>query len=344
MEPTVAFQFDRDATADPTLLLGRLRRAAGEGNVMLVPGSELALAFLGDRMGTNLFLLGIAAQQGSLPVGIAAIERAIALNGVAVDFNLKAFRLGRLHAVDPSRLPELIAASRSDSAAPPQTLAEIMVHRATHLEAYQDRALAERYRAFVARVAAAEQAIRPGEEAIARTFARSYAKLLAYKDEYEVARLLTRPELHAEIARTFQDGAKISFNLAPPIFTRPGVGGRPAKRAFGRWMLTAMRVLARMKRLRGTWLDPFGRTGERRDERALIAEYEALAERMLTTLAPGNHAAVARLLALADEVRGYGPVKAGAIERYRRDVAAAEAALSDVQDRDTGAGRRSAAT
>ncbi|WP_255325978.1 MULTISPECIES: indolepyruvate ferredoxin oxidoreductase family protein [Sphingobium] len=344
VEPTVAFQFDRDATADPTLLLGRLRRAAGEGNVMLVPGSELALAFLGDRIGTNLFLLGIAAQQGLLPLGIAAIERAIALNGVAVDFNLKAFRLGRLHAVDPSRLTELIAASRSNSAAPPQTLAEIMVHRATHLEAYQDRALAERYRAFVARVAAAEHAIRPGEEAIARTFARSYAKLLAYKDEYEVARLLTRPELHAEIARTFQDGAKISFNLAPPIFTRPGVGGRPAKREFGRWMLTAMRVLARMKRLRGTWLDPFARTGERRDERALIEEYEALAERMLSILALGNHAAFVRLLAMVDEVRGYGPVKAGAIERYRRDVAAAEAALSDVQDRDTGAGRRSAAT
>lgn len=156
--------------------------------------------------------------------------------------------------------------------------------------------------------------------------ARNYAKLLAYKDEYEVARLLSSPALQAEIAGAFEDGGRIAFNLAPPLLSRKGVGGRPRKRAFSVRIMPLLRLLARLKGLRGTIWDPFGRTRERREERALIAEYEALVETVLDRLDASRREKAIRLLELADAVRGYGPVKEAAIARYRDAV---QAALGD---------------
>jgi indolepyruvate ferredoxin oxidoreductase len=315
---TMAFQFDRNFKADPALLLARLRRATGLEHTSAVDGSALALAILGDSIGTNLFMVGIAAQRGLLPVGVAAIERAVALNGVAVPFNLRAFRLGRLYAVDPERVHGLNAAP--PVAAIPDTLVAIVAHRVRHLTDYQDDRLAQRYRTLVERVRVAEAMITPGETGLATAAARNYAKLLAYKDEYEVARLLSDPALLTEIGTRFADGARISFNLAPPIFGGKAPDGRPRKREFGRWMLPVLRVLSGMRRLRGTALDPFGYLHERRVERALVDEYERLIERVLADLTPDRHEAAVRLLSLADEIRGYGPVKAAAIETYRANL------------------------
>jgi indolepyruvate ferredoxin oxidoreductase len=158
---------------------------------------------------------------------------------------------------------------------------------------------------------------------LALAAARIYAKLLAYKDEYEIARLLTQPELHNEIRRTF-DGGRIAFNMAPPILSRGHVNGRPKKGEIGVWILPVLRVLARMRRVRGTWLDPFGHTVERRMERTLIAEYEALVDRVLLALTSANHGRALALLALADEVRGFGSVKGTAVKNYYSRLARAE--------------------
>ena len=265
--PTVAFQFDRDFAADPGLLLAQLRRVAGDTKVLAVPASKLTQTLFGDTIGANLFLVGFAAQRGLLPVGMAAIEQAIEMNGVAVNLNLRALRLGRLYAVDPDRFASLQTA---DAPAAPPSLDDIVERRARHLEVYQDRKLAEKYRAFVARVQERERAVLPSSHTLTSSFARSYAKLLAYKDEYEVARLLTCPELHDEITAAFEEGAKISFNLAPPIFAKKRMNGRPGKRELGRWILPLLRLLARFKGVRGTRIDPFGYAEERRMERSLI--------------------------------------------------------------------------
>jgi indolepyruvate ferredoxin oxidoreductase len=207
----------------------------------------------------------------------------------------------------------------------PSTLDEVVAHRVAHLTDYQGPRLADRYRDLVERVAAREDAITPGERSLGLTVARTYAKLLAYKDEYEVARLLTRPELSDEIARTFADGGRISLNMAPPILGGKSINGRPRKREFGAWILPPLRVLARLRGLRGTIFDPFGRTAERRMERTLIGEYEALVERTCAALSLQNHDAAVRLLGMADEIRGFGPVKDAAVHRYHARIKAGEA-------------------
>jgi len=320
--PTAALQFDRDFVADPSLLLARLKRMTGESKVFVADASVLALTILGDTIGANLFLVGVAAQRDLLPVGVAAIERAIELNGTALAFNLRAFRLGRLFAADPERVLSLMPRGAAEPAQS-MTLDELVAHRAAHLCDYQDEFLAKRYRTLVERVRQWEVEVAPGSGALALAVARAYAKLLAYKDEYEIARLLTQPELHDEIRRTF-DGGRIAFNMAPPILPGGRVNGRPKKREIGVWILPVLRVLARIRRIRGTWLDPFGHMAERRMERALIADYEALVDRVLLALTPTNHGRAVALLALADEVRGFGPVKETAVKIYHARLAKAE--------------------
>jgi len=241
-----------------------------------------------------------------------------------VPFNLTALRLGRLYAVDPARIFGLAAANRPPPPTLPRTFAEEVAFRAVHLTDYQNAALAERYRALVERVSAREAEVVAHRDALGRTVARAYAKLLAYKDEYEVARLLTQPALEKQIAGLFAPRARVAFNLAPPILAGRLVNGRPVKREFGAWIRPLLKVLAHGRRVRGTVLDPFSYTAERRAERALIEDYERLVDRVLAALAPSNHAAGVRLLSLADDIRGFGPVKEAAIKRYRERVQATE--------------------
>jgi indolepyruvate ferredoxin oxidoreductase len=304
--------------------LTRLRDKAGQNAVETVDASSLALALLGDTIGANLFLIGVAVQRGLLPVSVQAIERSISLNGVAVAFNLEAFRLGRLFTVDPARLVALAASKQRVTAPLPRTLADEVSFRTLHLTNYQNAALAERYRALVGRVAAREASVIPGSDTLARAVARNYAKLLAYKDEYEVARLLTQPALAEELASTFEPGGRVAFNLAPPILAGRLANGRPRKREFAGWLRPLLRVLAHGRHLRGTIFDPLGYTAERRGERALIDDYEHLVGRVLATLSPATHAVGVRILSLADDIRGFGPVKAAAIESYRERLSSAE--------------------
>ncbi len=320
---TVAFQFDRNATVDSGALVQRLTALIGEDAIQRIDATALATEILGDSIAANLFMVGVAAQRGLLPVGTAAIEQAVTLNNTAVAFNLMAFRLGRLYAEQPDR----VAAMRRSEAAPQpdHSLDAVIAARSAHLTDYQGEAYARRYRDLVDRVRQIERATLPESDALTMAVARNYAKLLAYKDEYEVARLLTHPSLRAELDRTFADGAKLSFNLAPPMLPGRTPDGRPRKREFGAAKLRPfLKLLASAKGLRGTAFDPFGRTAERRMERRLIADYEALVETALQRLTPDTHGSATQLLSLADMIRGFGPVKEAAVATYQAKIAEQE--------------------
>lgn len=305
--PTMAFQFNAAAVPDGNLLLGRLTQALGDEAVHTANATALATRLLGNAIGANMMMIGIAAQQGLLPVSINAVEHAIRLNGASVTLNLAAFNLGRLLVADPGSLTALLP---TDAAPLDQSVDAIIARRIEHLTAYQNSALAEQYNVLVARVREAEKLIDPESEILTRTVVHNYAKVLAYKDEYEVARLLTSSALKQELASAFADGATFSYNLAPPILARRGQDGRPGKRNISKRVLQPLLgVVARARRLRGTPFDPFGYSIERRNERALATHYRQLIRKVLDGLNNKNLVEAAELLELVSSVRGYGPVK-----------------------------------
>jgi indolepyruvate ferredoxin oxidoreductase len=301
-----------------------IEEAAGPGRATFLDATEIATALLGDAIASNLFLLGFAAQRGLIPVSVEAIERAIELNNVAIDFNKRAFLWGRRAGHDLAAVERL--------AAPPpralsQTLDEAIARRADFLVGYQDDAYAARYRALVARVRAAE-AGRVGGEALGAAVARSYFKLLAYKDEYEVARLYTDGSFRRQLAEQFEGDYRLELNLAPPLTApRDPATGHLTKQTFGPWMLTAMGWLAKLKRLRGTRFDIFGRTDERKLERRLIVEYEALVDELLSRLTRDTLPLALELARLPEQIRGYGHVKLANIQQAKAREAALLARL-----------------
>ena len=323
--PTAALQFDRDFALDAPSLIDQLRQRIGNDAVTAVNATELAAGALGDSIGANLFMLGIAAQRGLLPVSVEAIEAAVDLNGVAVSFNLRAFQLGRHWVEDPKRVTSLTTHGAIEKSVLPVTPDEILAHRKRHLTAYQGPALAQRYAQLVERVRQTESTLDADTAAqgLVRAVAHNYAKVLAYKDEFEVARLLTGTSLREELRQTFEDGGRIAFNLAPPMADIARGNHRPKKREFGSWILPPLRFLAMLRGLRGTFFDPFARTAERRMERSLITEYETLVDWVLQNLKPVNYAESVRQLNWIDEVRGFGPVKIAAAAVYRARVATA---------------------
>lgn len=307
LTPTPAFQRNPDMTLDQGLLMKRLdeRSLALHG----VDASGLGLALLGDTIAANLFLLGWAAQHGLLPVSTTAIERAVELNGVAVPFNLRAFALGRSYAISPDRIDAAVRIPEAEFR-PLEDLGEIIAHRVGLLTDYQSYDWAERYRALVARIERAEAATAGDDRSLSIMVARNFAKLMSYKDEYEVARLFNSQRFRNELERTFEPGAKIRYNLAPPIFARRDKAtGELQKREFGPWIGTAFRFLEKMKGLRGTGFDPFGRTEERRMERRLIDQYEVDMMEVANTLTQANRAAAIELASLPAQIRGYGHIK-----------------------------------
>jgi indolepyruvate ferredoxin oxidoreductase len=315
--PTPAFQRNPELTIDASRLTGRLRRLSRE--LYDVDASGLGLALLGDTIGANLFMLGYASQQGLLPVSPAAIERAVELNGVSVAFNKQAFALGRLLVADPDRIASA-AASNTPALefTPLARLEEIVEHRAALLTTYQNAAWADRYRRLVGEVADAEARTVAGRQTLAVTVARNFARLMAYKDEYEVARLHADPAFKRELTEAFEDGANIRYNLAPPLLARRDPAtGHLMKREFGPWVGRVFPLLARLKVLRGTALDIFGHTAERRMERALIDEYEAEMRKAAGALTASNHAAAVELASLPAQIRGFGHVKEANLEKVR---------------------------
>jgi indolepyruvate ferredoxin oxidoreductase len=295
--------------------------AAGAEACDFVEATEIATALLGDSIATNMFMLGYAYQKGLIPIGHESLEKAIELNGAAVAMNTAAFRWGRRAAHDRAAVGQLLAPA--ENVVPfriSRTLDEIVAVRMQHLTGYQNAALAERYKALVEKVRAAEQ--KTGRAGLSEAVARNYAKLLAYKDEYEVARLQADAAFQAQIDRQFEGDFKLRFHLAPPLLARRDPKtGHLIKQEFGSWMLPAFKVLANLKFLRGSAFDPFGYTSERRTERALISEYESLIDELLAGLTADNHALAVRLASVADDIKGYGHVKDANLAKARKKQA-----------------------
>jgi indolepyruvate ferredoxin oxidoreductase len=304
--------------ADFSLPTEKLKRAitgtAGRERSHFVDATRLATSLLGNSIGANMFMLGYAYQNGGLPLSADAVEKAIEMNGEAVPMNLAAFRYGRRAAIDPAAVESLIAprpAEENDSLRLSQSFDETVERRVAFLTAYQSARYARRYKSFIDKVVAAEAAKAPGQTALSEAVARYLFKLMAYKDEYEVARLYTDTSFIERVKSTFAAGdLRFEFHLAPPFLAKPDpVTGEPKKMSFGPWMLKAFAVLAKFKFLRGTPFDLFGYTEERRKERRLVAEYRARIEMILQELTPLNHASAVAIASIPEKIRGFGPVK-----------------------------------
>jgi indolepyruvate ferredoxin oxidoreductase len=328
--PTAAFVKNNAVDLRAESLLRTLRRAV-DGEPAGIDATGLAADLLGDAIGANMMLLGYAWQCGLVPVTLASLDAAIGLNGVAVGMNRAAFALGRLAAHDPAS-PRLRRAAGADAIAA-ETFEDRQARREAFLKDYQDAAYAARFAALVRRAAEAEAARVPGRTAFAEAVSAGAFKLMAYKDEYEVARLYAHEAFRAKLDATFEGKAAIRVHLAPPLLSRidPRTG-HPQKIAFGPWILPAFRLLARLKGLRGTRVDPFGRTAERRLERRMVADYAALVGRLCEVLGPDNHATAVALAELPLEIRGFGHVKHAAIDAAAKKRDTLLAAWHDAAD------------
>ena len=313
LTPTAAFTIDTAIDFAGAETARRLRGVLAADSVF-TDATLVATRLMGDAIGANMFVVGAALQRGLLPVSLAAVERAIALNGVAVEFNRRALSLGRLAVADPAALEAVLRDDdpvRPDVADDAAASRQAIDRRAAFLARYQDEAYARRFGERVAAIAAAERRVAPGRTGLGDIAARNLFKLMAYKDEYEVARLYTSDEFRARLESQFAGDYRLSVHLAPPLFARRDrVTGLPRKREFGPWIFGAFRLLARARRLRGTAFDVFGYTAERRLERRLARDYEAVLERIEAELRPDNYDAALALAAYPETIRGYGHVKA----------------------------------
>ncbi|RUV04575.1 indolepyruvate ferredoxin oxidoreductase family protein [Mesorhizobium sp. M6A.T.Cr.TU.017.01.1.1] len=305
-----AIDFRQEAT------LKQLRRAAGEEAVTLVSATKLGLALMGDAIAANMFLLGNAWQRGLVPISLTSIDRAIEMNGAGVAMNHAAFGWGRRAAIDLAAVLNT-AQIGSAEATKPETLDAMVARRMAFLTDYQNAAYANRYRKLVETARAAEAGTSAGSEDFAKAVAVGAFKLMAYKDEYEVARLHRDQSFRKKLAEQFEGDFRIRHHLAPPMISRidPRTG-HPGKIAFGTWINPVFAMLAWLKGLRGTRFDPFGRTQERRMERRMVADYEGLISGLSARLTPSNHAVATELARLPEEVRGFGHVKMAAVERF----------------------------
>ncbi|HEX8604386.1 MAG TPA: indolepyruvate ferredoxin oxidoreductase family protein, partial [Pseudoduganella sp.] len=314
--PSAAFLSNPDWKFPGTAVESDLRTAIGE-TCEFVDANALALRLFGDAIYANPLLLGYAWQKGWVPLGRAALLRAIELNGVSVEKNQQAFEAGRLAAHDPAAAMAPAAASRPLPM--PATLDRLIGEHAGLLAAYQNPAYAERYRGALDRLRKVEATVDAGgRQALSEAVARNLAKLMAYKDEYEVARLHSAPEFLAELRSQFEGEPgkdyQVHFHLAPPMIAGRDAAGRLVKRRFGPWMMGVFSVLARLKCLRGTLLDPFGKTAERRRERQLVEDYFALVQLFCETLTPERLDTALALARLPEKIRGYGHVKEHAMD------------------------------
>jgi indolepyruvate ferredoxin oxidoreductase len=322
---------DFTRNADFTLPTARIKKAvvdaAGPDAVTMIDATAIATALMGNAIAANMFMLGLAFQKGHVPLSRAALLKAIELNGEAVAMNLAAFAWGRKAAADPQGIAALMAGRKEATPARrlSQSLDEVIGRRVEMLTGYQNAAYARRFGDLVETVRAAEARVAPGSTALSEAVARNLYKLMAYKDEYEVARLYSDGNFQRQLAETFEgDALRISVHLAPPLLARVDPAtGEPRKIAFGPWILRAFGLLARFKGLRGTVFDPFGHTRERRTERRLIAEYEALVGDLMAGLTPARHPLAVELASIPDQIRGFGHVK----ERHLIAAKAKEAEL-----------------
>ncbi len=297
--------------------------AAGKEHVDFIDAHRIATGLLGDAIGTNMFMTGYAYQKGLIPLSHEAIEKTIEMNGVDVPFNIQAFRWGRYGAIDLKAVETAAGMNVEDKLHQgPLSLEDMVAHRKKFLTGYQNKAYADRYEALINRVRVADLKVKRGE--LSLSVAKYYAKLLAVKDEYEVARLYTDGVFLKELRAQFEGPVKLNFYLAPPLLARKDpLTGQLQKKTYGSWMMHTFRILAKLKGLRGTVFDIFGHTADRKKERALIKAYEDQIDYLLENLNPENYEIAVSLASLPEHIRGYGHVK----DRHMKDVRVNEEVL-----------------
>jgi indolepyruvate ferredoxin oxidoreductase len=297
-----------------------ISESVGSNGADFIDATKLATALMGDSIAANLFMLGYAWQKGRIPFTEASLLRAIELNGVAIASNKKSFLWGRRAAVDLKRVEKVATPTQAIVVQMPQSLDNVINKRVEFLTAYQDAAYAERYLALVAQVRALETAQGLGSK-LSTAVAKYYFKLMAYKDEYEVARLYTDGRFVEQLKLQFEGDFSLKFNLAPPLFAKKDGKGHLVKAEFGSWMWRAFKLLAKFKGLRGGAFDIFGYSEERKMERALIVEYREMIEALLAGLDAGNVANAVELANLPEQVRGFGHVKEAAVAKFHAEKA-----------------------
>jgi len=328
LQPTASFVQNPDIDFELGAMRTTLLDAIGERNLEIIDATGIAATLMGDSIATNPFMLGFAFQKGAIPLSLEALLRAIEINGAAVEMNKQAFTWGRLAAHDMSRVKSVIQ-FKARAGAPVKLLDEQIAIRADFLTNYQDKAYAERYLNAVEKVRKAEAAVAPASTELTEAVVRNLFKLMAYKDEYEVARLYTDGSFAKQLSDRFDGGYTLKFHLAPPIFARRDRSGRLVKKQYGGWMLSAFRLLARLKFLRGTSLDPFGRTEERKTERRLVEDYFAMIDQRIANLKPAQIPLLAKLARLPETIRGYGHIKEDNIRKAAAEKARLEADLEN---------------
>jgi indolepyruvate ferredoxin oxidoreductase len=326
--PTASFVMNPDIDFEAGAMRNSLNEAVSASDLDILDATGLATALMGDSIATNSFMLGFAFQRGTIPLSLEAIMKAIELNGAAIEMNRLAFSWGRLAAHDLQRVVSAARFKNSGAAPVKRTLDEAIAFRAKFLADYQDEAYSARYLAQVERVRAAELLAAPGSHELTEAFAKGLFKLMAYKDEYEVARLYTDGEFAKALKEQFDGDPGVKVSLAPPLLAqRDKTTGHLRKREFGPWVFGAFKLLARLKSLRGTAFDLFGYTAERRMERALPGEYSAKILGHLDGKKPIDWQRLVALAKAVEQVRGYGHVKEANVARYRQECARLENAL-----------------
>jgi indolepyruvate ferredoxin oxidoreductase len=321
-QPTGTFAQQRDWEFPAGQVRSLIAEAVGgDSSVDFLDATKLATSLMGDSIAANLFMLGYAWQKGLVPLSEASLLRAIELNGVAVASNKRSFLWGRRAAFDIKRVENTGAPAAATPAQAivvqmPQSLDSIIKKRVEFLTGYQDAAYAVQYAELVEKVRAAESAHKLGNK-LSTAVAKSLFKLMAYKDEYEVARLYTDGRFVEQLKSQFEGDFSVKFNLAPPLFAKKDAKGHLVKAEFGSWMWSAFKLLAKLKGLRGGAFDLFGYTAERRMERALIAEYREMIASLLGSLDASNYANAVELAGLPEQIRGFGHVKEKAVAEYR---------------------------
>jgi len=319
-QPTGTFAQQRDWEFPAAQVRSLIAEAVGgESGVDFIDATKLATALMGDSIAANLFMMGYAWQKGLIPLSEASLLRAIELNGVAVASNKRSFLWGRRVAIDLKRVEKTATPAQAIVVQMPQSLDSVIKKRVEFLTGYQNAAYATQYLELVDKVRKLEAAQNLGSK-LSMAVAKSYFKLMAYKDEYEVARLYTDGRFVEQLKSQFEGDVKLKFNLAPPLFAKKDAKGHLVKAEFGSWMLGAFKLLAKLKGLRGGAFDLFGYTAERKMERALIAEYRGMIEGVLRSLDASTYATAVELAALPEQIRGFGHVKEKAVAEYRARI------------------------
>jgi indolepyruvate ferredoxin oxidoreductase len=333
--PTAQFQQNNAIDLSQEKLMNILRRCVTKGRVADFAATTAAVRMIGDSIATNVLMLGYAIQKGLMPIALDAIEQAIRLNGVAIEQNLHALNWGRLAAHDPKRFENLVAKAGGEIVVEEpnaKALDVVVARRMMHLTNYQDEAYAQRYKDFIEKVKQAEQSRLPGSTAVTEAVAWYLSKLMSYKDEYEVARLYANGDFLKRLQQQFDGDFKLNFHLAPPLLNlRDKATGQPSKVAFGPWMMSGFKLLAKLKGLRGTKCDVFGYSTERRLERQLIEDYRRTIEGILPVLNADNASLVAKIAALPEMIKGYGHVKDRNVQEYKTELAKLLASFDSVR-------------